>query len=122
MLDGLPPPDVLMNQSTAELQEQVEYLEKAVCTTDDEAVSVLFLSCLQGNVNIDGNERAKLEKRLFALVRRMIEGHDTQQIVHLLERLTALEASLGDTGSPLYDRLSSFLMIAYDKTQEDSGE
>jgi adenine-specific DNA-methyltransferase len=125
ILDGLPGIEVLMAISENELAHHIDYLEKQRCSSDEEAMSILFLSCVQKNPFTDGAERARLEKRLFSLLRRHLEHTGEKEKPKVLARFLQLLEQVGPTDvttSPMIQRLFSFLKIAYDESAEDSRE
>jgi hypothetical protein len=119
VLDRLPQADILLGQSLHLLQEQVETLEAAVCSTVEETLQVLVSVCMAPLPNVDGVARAKLEKRLFSLLRSLREnrgkegfrsiGSFVEDLAKNLEHSTSVAQKVGE-------RLDCFLAIAYDES------
>lgn len=122
LLDGLPSAEHLMQLSSEELESHVDYLESHACAHDDEALSVLLVTCMNSGPLVDGVGRARLEKRLFSLLRRMVETLGASEIQSLDYRVQELAEQFGATDrqtEKLIHRLSAFLQLAYDERQED---
>lgn len=119
VLDRLPQADILLGQSLHLLQEQVETLEAAVCSTVEETLQVLVSVCMAPLPIVDGVARAKLEKRLFSLLRSLREnrgkegfrsiGSFVADLAKNLEHSTSVARKVGE-------RLDCFLAIAYDES------
>jgi adenine-specific DNA-methyltransferase len=121
VLDGLPNTETLMGFSPDELNEKVEFLESQVCKAEEQGLTVLLLSCANGTTLVDGIGRARLEKRLFSLLRRMVASMERSQVKDLQSRLVGLLEHLGPVDSSttlLSKRLSSFFTLAYDRERE----
>jgi hypothetical protein len=116
VLDRLPQADILLGQSLQQLQRQVEALEAAVCTTNEQTLRILVCACLVPPPIVDGVARAKLEKRLFSLLRSLREhqGKEEFRSIGLLvsEMIKNVEPSTPGTRK-VAERLDCFLGIAY---------
>lgn len=80
MLDGLPRGDVLLNMALADLEKQVAVLETSACTTEEEALEILVAACIGLGPEMEGKARARLEKRLYALLRKITEKHTLDKV------------------------------------------
>ena len=107
MLDGLPRGDLLLAEDPEILEKQVILLEQAACETSEEALEVLVAACLGNGPILEGKERARLEKRLYTLLRRITEKHTLEKVGEIVrqdggerpisQRITAFLSTRGDT-------------------------
>jgi adenine-specific DNA-methyltransferase len=125
ILDRLPSYDVLDRFSQDELDAHIACLEQQVCLSADEAMSILYLACINAGSIIDGASRARLEKRLFQLVRQSVEEGDSDQVNLMETRFNQLFDQLGEpdtTALHVNERLHTFLRLAYHTKQEALSE
>lgn len=123
VLDGLPNMEVLTALSLEELEEKVVFLESQVCSTGEQGLTVMLLACANSSGIVDGVGRARLEKRLFSLLRRMVPSMGKEETESLFRRIVDLLEHMGPSDSStklLLRRLSSFFSLAYDRDREDA--
>ncbi len=105
ILDGLPPLEVLLNKDIEELEREVGLLEASRCDNLDEGIKVLVRATLDPNQE----ERGKLEKRLYPLLRRLDEKVRLERVLKELEWEggdPAVALRLREFLSPLIERES----------------
>jgi adenine-specific DNA-methyltransferase len=111
VLDGLPPVEELFTLGQKRLRTLVEYMEKMACEDEKEALTVLLLACAHSV----GVERARLEKRMFSLLRQHLEVMDRHGIEQQESRFFDLLDNYTDGQNiALRKRLSSFFTSIYD--------
>ncbi len=125
LLDGLPSAEKIMQLSANQLKQQVHYLESHVCTSNEEALSVLLVTCINRESMVDGRGYARLEKRLFSILRRLVEPLESKEVKSLEYRLLELAEQFGNQelqARQLVKRLCAFLQLTYDGKREDRRE
>ena len=125
LLDGLPPAEKIMQLSKTQLERQVVFLESHVCSSNEEALSVLLVTCMNREALVDARGCARLEKRLFSILRQLVEPLESDEVRTLEYRLLALVDQFGSPQfqrRPLVKRLCTFLQLTYDGKREDRRE